>query len=746
APDAKAPPAAKGEPAAAAAPDPAPPPKNAPPPEPTPEPPAPEKPIWSSFSLPRIKMPTWPELKPGLILDKLPSIRLPKIHVPKIHVPKIHVPKIQMPKVRLPKMQMPNLQRPHLHMPHLRPLSLSLSPSTRRKLLIGSAATAAFALTLLFAKHAGQQPQTDAPDAGPGPTAEAIIKTPPKAKDAPEASVQTKSGQNGKAGAPDKKAQKTESRLSTLQNLPPVGQVKDEDIQRLMRTSKLPRDVVEEALHIFQHSTPDDYKTKPGDKIELVFSQARDVLFARVHAQRKTQDIYGFEDGYGNYGFYTEKGKRVDKTGMTSPVDQFEINSPRLTRVFNVYRHPIHRVRKHHSGIDFPVARGTPVYAVSDGIIKAAKRMGGYGKTVSIEHDAALSSRYAHLDRYAGLKPGTRVQKGQIIGYAGSTGWSTGPHLHFEILKNGRAVNPRTITAFSAPVIARAEREDFKSAVTRIKDYLSGKPDPLTVAHTAEKPTPLEKLKDIFHRPGDEKIKQIIMQAAQRDGINPDLPYRLFIKEATVKGKLNAAARSDTGAEGLCQFTTQTFMAVLKKHGPRLGYGEYAQKIRSTVGDDKITYYTAGRHTPQILALRKDKTIAIPLCTAYMRDNIDHLTGKLGRPLNFTDVSIAHFFGPGIAADFIPAYDNPRTRKQYAHKFAQRDTLTGTTNRSIFFKGGDSTKPYTVEEVYNKKRAQMGTQSALWTETVRAPARDTAQATPQNTPLATRQAALQPGR
>ncbi len=644
-----------------------------------------QKPIWSSFSLPRLKMPQWSALRPDLRLDNLPKIQLPKIRLPKIKLP-----------------------------------ALSLSAPTRKQLVIAAAATATFTLAALFARYAGApQDGQDGYNPAPDPNAEAVIKVPPQAK-APA----TKQAASQKQEQEKPQEQKAETRLTTLQDLPPIGQAKDEDIRRLMSASKLPRDVVEEALHIFSNSTPDDYKSKPGDKIELVYSQGLDVLFARVHADKKTHDIYGFEDRHGNYSFYTERGRRIDKSGMTSPVDQFEINSPRLTRVFRVYNHPIHKVRKHHDGIDFPVPRGTPIYAVSDGVITASKRQGGYGKTISIAHNDVLSSRYAHLDRYAGLKPGARVQKGQLIGYAGNTGWSTGPHLHFEILKNGKAINPRTITAFSAPVIAKAERGDFNSAVTRIKDYLAGNPDPLTAKADLNDSSTMEKIKDLFHRPGDEKINKIIVEAARRDGIPPDLPYRLFIKEATVKGQLNEAARSDTGASGLCQFTSQTFLAVMKKHGPRLGFAAHADKIRSYIGEDKATHYTADRHTGDILKLRADKNIAIPLCTAYMRDNIDHLKEKLGRTPNFTDVSIAHFFGPGIAAEFIPAYDNPRTRKQHAHKYAQHATLTGATNRSVFFKDGDRSKPYTVEEVYNKKRAQMGTEPALIAAASAQPARE----------------------
>lgn len=697
-------------------------------PRPQAEPPKPrrahEKPIWSSFSRPDIKMPTWPELKAGLKLDNLPTIKLPKINLPDWKRPDWKKPDWKMPAFSMPEFRMPPLNIPKASIPKVCLPKISLPKVSSKGIAITATATATFTLAALFAQQAGLNSDDTNQLVATPPTATTVAAapqagvTPPQAPaaTAPATAPQADNAKGTKAQKAEQKQQKNENRLTALKDLPAPGTAGPEEINRLMAASKLPRDVIEEALHIYNHATPGDYRGRPEDKLEIIYSQGNDVLFARVHANKKAQDIYGFEDRNGNYGFYTEKGDRVDRSGMISPVDQFEIHSPRLSRVFNFYHHPIRRVRKHHDGIDFPVPRHTPVYAVSDGVLTQASRQGNYGKTVAIQHDGAFSSRYAHLDRYAKLKPGTRVQKGDIIGYVGSTGMSTGPHLHFEILKNGRAINPRTITAFSPATIGERDRAEFTKALTRMKDYLAGKPDAMAEEHARTHPGHLKKFKDMFHRPGDEKIKKLIIESAARKGIAPDLPYRLFIKEATVRGKLNEAARSDTGAAGLCQFTRQTFLGVMKKHGPALGLGEYADKIRFRVGSDKATYYTAGRATDQILALRDDKTVAIPLCTAYMRDNIDHLSRKLGRDPNFTDVAIAHFFGPGSAAEFIPAYDNPRLRKQYAYKFVNNDNLTGDTNLNVFFRDGNRQRPYTVEEVYNKKRSQMGLEPALLAE------------------------------
>ncbi len=637
-----------------------------------------------------------------------------KPSVPAFKWPTIDLSAIKWPSLKLPSVKLPSLKAPSL--PHL----------NKRALTGAAAALAGVSLALLFARYAGNDNEAPvAPDAQK-PVAEVITPTQPKPETAAPvaaapktAAPQTESPQTESSKA---EAAKKQDNLSTIAHLPQPGAATEQDIKRLMQDSKLPRDVIEEALHIYNHATPDKYRGQPEDKLEVVYSQGLDVLFARVHANNTVRDIYGFEDRFGNFGFYSEDGHRVDRTGLSSPLKNNDINNPKLTRVFDTYRHPIHKVKRHHSGIDFPATRGTPIYAVADGVVEYAKRRSGYGNTVTLNHNGNMQSLYAHLDGFADIKAGRRVQQGELIGYVGSTGWSTGPHLHFEIRKNGTPINPRTITAFSAPMVSPQDRSEFANVITRIKNHLASDASPATPAHTKEAPafnTPLsETFKDLFHRPGDDKIKTLIVEAAQRDGIHPDLPYRLFIKEAGVNGNgnLRTAARSDTGASGLCQFTEQTFLYVMKSHGERLGMGQYANKIRSYIGEDRATYYTADGETRKILDLRAEKKIAIPLCTAYMRDNINHLKAKLGRPPNFTDVSIAHFFGPGIAADIIPAYDNPRTRKQYAYKFARSETLTGETNQSVFFRGGDRKQPYTVEQVYHMKREKMGTEPALITD------------------------------
>lgn len=621
---------------------------------------------WPSWKIPtpkapsfKFKAPSLPRLQLGVLLDKLPRISLPR------------------------------LPRPHLN----------------KKLLAGSAATlAVVSLSVLFAKHAADNSDADAPLAPHADTWASGAFSSGKIKILPPV-----------------EEPKKQEKLSTLAQLPPPGATGEEDIARLMEDSKLPRDVIEVALHIYSHATPKNYKGHPEDKLEVIYSQGLDVLFARVHANKTVKDIYGFENHFGTFGFYSENGARIDRSGLSSPLKDNHIHNPNLTRVFASYVHPIRKKLRPHNGIDFPAQRGTPVYAVANGIVKDTKSFRGYGKTVMLNHSGNMQSLYAHLDGFANIKEGGRVQKGELIGYVGSTGMSTGPHLHFEIRQNGKKINPRLITAFSPATISPQDKPEFDGVIARIKNHLTDDDlaaAPATTPAKTAAPSLTETFKNLFHRPGDDKIKALIVEAAHRDGIHPDLPYRLFIKEAGVDkhGALRTDARSDTGAEGLCQFTEQTFMRMMKTHGERLGISEHADKIRRYIGSDRATYYTAGDQTGKILTLRKDETTAIPLCIAYMRDNIDYLKQKLGRTPNFTDVSIALFFGPGVAEDIIPAYDNPHKRKEYAYKFARPEMLKGDTNLSVFYRKGDRSKPYTVEQVYHMKREKMGTEPALITD------------------------------
>ena len=152
----------------------------------------------------------------------------------------------------------------------------------------------------------------------------------------------------------------------------------------------------------------------------------------------KTHTAYRFVDRDGMADFYNEKGESLRKALLKTPID-----GARLTSGFGNRMHPILGYSAFHKGVDFAAPTGTPIQAAGDGVIEQRNWNGSYGNYVRIRHSAEYATAYAHLSRFAaGLKEGARVRQGQVIGFVGSTGRSTGPHLHYEILRRGAQVNP----------------------------------------------------------------------------------------------------------------------------------------------------------------------------------------------------------------------------------------------------------------------------------------------------------------
>jgi murein DD-endopeptidase MepM/ murein hydrolase activator NlpD len=148
------------------------------------------------------------------------------------------------------------------------------------------------------------------------------------------------------------------------------------------------------------------------------------------------------------------------------------VNGP-MTSGFGMRRHPILGYKRMHAGIDFKAGHGAPIFAATDGAVAYAGRKGGYGNFVQLNHGGNLATGYGHMSRIA-VSPGQRVRQGQIIGYVGSTGLSTGPHLHYELYRNGRPINPLSVTFTQRAQLAGAELARFKAQVARLKAVKPG--------------------------------------------------------------------------------------------------------------------------------------------------------------------------------------------------------------------------------------------------------------------------------
>ncbi|RMF72504.1 MAG: M23 family peptidase [Alphaproteobacteria bacterium] len=203
----------------------------------------------------------------------------------------------------------------------------------------------------------------------------------------------------------------------------------------------------------------------PGDEFEILYTKmlAEDgrqrpeaVLFVGLQLRGRSLAYYRFVvDGRADY--FDARGRSIRRTLMKTPLD-----GARLTSRFGRRRHPILGYVTAHKGVDFGAPPGTPVYAAGDGIIERAGRYGGYGNYIRIRHNGTYATAYGHLKAFArGIRSGVRVRQGQVIGYVGATGRATGPHLHYEVLVNGRQVNPLTLKLPSGRALTGARRQAF---------------------------------------------------------------------------------------------------------------------------------------------------------------------------------------------------------------------------------------------------------------------------------------------
>ena len=195
-----------------------------------------------------------------------------------------------------------------------------------------------------------------------------------------------------------------------------------------------------------------------------------DIKYASIIIDGKQLEYFKFitDDGYVDY--FNREGKNVKKSILKTPLDGARISSN-----FGMRKHPISGFNKMHKGVDFAAPTGTPIYAGGNGIVEYVGRNGGYGKYIRIRHNNGYKTAYAHLSNYKkGISKGVRVNQGEVIGYVGSTGNSTGPHLHYEIIYQNKHINPLKLKLPSGKILEGKELEKFKKEYKIIyADHLS---------------------------------------------------------------------------------------------------------------------------------------------------------------------------------------------------------------------------------------------------------------------------------
>ena len=235
-------------------------------------------------------------------------------------------------------------------------------------------------------------------------------------------------------------------------------------------------EIIIEFARIFGFEIDFQRDIREKDEFQILYERFEDddgevqkngeIIFAYMNNNGKEISLYRFKDQKNNIGYYSKDGKSIEKALMKTP-----INGARLSSSFGLRKHPILGYNKLHQGTDFAAPKGTPVMASGSGTIEMASWNGAYGKYVRIRHNSTYKTAYAHLSRFGKkIRRGAKVQQGQIIGYVGSTGRSTGPHLHYEVLVQNKRVNSQRLKLPSGKKLAGKEMQIFENTKAQIEE------------------------------------------------------------------------------------------------------------------------------------------------------------------------------------------------------------------------------------------------------------------------------------
>jgi len=230
----------------------------------------------------------------------------------------------------------------------------------------------------------------------------------------------------------------------------------------------IPPNIIIEFARIYGFQVDFQRDIRKEDKFQIMYEifidkndkiiETGEILFANLKISGQDNSLYYF-DKKNIKGHYNKNGKSVQKALMKTP-----INGARLSSSFGMRKHPIDGFNKMHRGTDFAAPKGTPIMASGNGTVKKAGWCGGGGNCVKIKHNSTYETVYAHMSKFArGIKKGVRVKQGQTIGYVGSTGKSTGPHLHYEVIVNGKKVNSQKLKLPSGRILKEKNRELFET-------------------------------------------------------------------------------------------------------------------------------------------------------------------------------------------------------------------------------------------------------------------------------------------
>ena len=229
-------------------------------------------------------------------------------------------------------------------------------------------------------------------------------------------------------------------------------------------------------------------ESRPGDRVNVVYERLTSalgdvrfgrILAAKVETNRRERSAYVMTDANGRNAYYDDQLRSLRRAFKLSPVQITRITS----RFSRSRMHPVLNIRRPHPGVDYGAATGSRIYATGDGTITRAQWWGGYGNMISIRHARRFETRYAHMSRFApGIRVGTRVDQGQLIGFSGATGLANGPHVHYELIRDGQQVDPLRLQQDSGEPLPSSKHAEFEAVKAQYDLLLAGRSANVAVA------------------------------------------------------------------------------------------------------------------------------------------------------------------------------------------------------------------------------------------------------------------------
>ena len=257
----------------------------------------------------------------------------------------------------------------------------------------------------------------------------------------------------------------------------------DSSLFAAAQDSGVPAKVVLQLIQQYSYAVDFQRDLHAGDQVELVYerflqadggvAKTGPLLYAALEVQGERLEIYRYTPETGETGYFAPNGESVRRLLMRTPID-----GARLSSSYGMRNHPIEGYTRMHEGVDFAAPTGTPIYAGGSGVVERIGYNGGYGNYIEIDHGHGFLTAYGHMRGFkSGLNRGDRVAQGEVIGYVGNTGQSTGPHLHYEIHRNGEPVNPRALDLPTGRTLTGADLDRFKAAIAEIDRLRKRMPD-----------------------------------------------------------------------------------------------------------------------------------------------------------------------------------------------------------------------------------------------------------------------------